>query len=419
MIPYGRQSIDEDDIAAVVDVLRGDYLTQGPAVAAFETALTERFQSHDVVACNSGTAALHMAYAAVGIGPGDVVVVPANTFLATANAAVYLGAQVRFCDVDPMSGLMTPKTLEPALDGDVRLVVPVHFAGMPCDMAAIGELVRSRSPHAVIIEDASHAIGATHRCGTPVGNLKYASMATFSFHPVKHIAAGEGGAVSCDGPKIAKRLREFRCHGMTKDRVDLTKPDEGPWYYEMHRIGMNYRIPDLSCALALSQLSKLDAFIGRRRAIADRYRERLSGLRGIELPDACEPDGSAWHLFCLHIDFENTRLPRESWMMHLRKRGVGTQVHYFPVSDQPYYSVSRDSTSQKATSQDSPSHEPTSRPGPTLMGAREHYRTALSLPMYPGMSDTDHQTVCEAVRQVHRLAHGGGSAATGLDQRAA
>ncbi|MEM1068861.1 MAG: DegT/DnrJ/EryC1/StrS family aminotransferase, partial [Planctomycetota bacterium] len=250
MIPYGRQSIEQQDIDAVISVLQSDWLTTGPALKHFESDLAERCAAKHAVACNSGTAALHMAYAAAGIGPGSVVVIPVNTFLATANAAVYLGADVRFCDVDPDNGLMTPQTLSAVLDSSVSAVVPVHFAGQACDMQGIVDCLNKLSPNATLIEDASHAIGGSYQDGSPVGCSQYASMVTFSFHPVKHIAAGEGGAVMTDCERLKQRLELFRCHGMTKDQAELRRPDEGPWYYEMHRPGFNYRIPEASCALA-------------------------------------------------------------------------------------------------------------------------------------------------------------------------
>ncbi|TWT53714.1 UDP-4-amino-4-deoxy-L-arabinose--oxoglutarate aminotransferase [Rubripirellula amarantea] len=382
MIPYGRQSLNEDDIAAVTQVLRGDFLTQGPAIVEFETKLADRCNADHSVACNSGTAALHMAYQSLGIGPGDVVVVPANTFLATANAAVYLGADVRFCDVDPQSGLMTAQTLEPVLDCDVSLVVPVHFAGMACDMKAIAELVRWTSPRAKIVEDASHAIGALHRDGSPVGSLEWSAMATFSFHPVKHIAAGEGGAVTVNDPELLEKLRGFRCHGMTKDPTKLTKPEEGPWYYEMHDLGFNYRIPEASCALASSQMNRLNDFLNRRRAIAEAYLSAWSTCDIIKLPNSEDLHYSAWHLFCLHVGLKNDSLDRADWMSMLQQRGVGSQVHYYPVCDQPYYRNRYGCDKTHFT------------------GAFEHYRTALSVPMYPAMSDAQVQTVIESVLDV-------------------
>ena len=388
LIPYGRQSISDEDIAAVTNVLRSDFLTQGPAIKRFEAQLADQSDTRHAVACSSGTAALHMAYAALGIGPGDTVIVPANTFLATANAAVYLGAKVRFCDVDPVTGLMTPQTLMKMLDEEVSLVVPVHFAGMPCPMQQIWEVVRVKAPQALIVEDAAHAIGGVHPDGSPVGSLQWSAMATFSFHPVKHIAAGEGGAVTTNDPKLKQKLEAFRCHGMTKVSHELDRPDEGPWYYEMHQPGFNYRIPEASCALASSQMNRLDQFVTRRREIAATYLDQLTDLQGVRLPPRSQLSASAWHLFCLHIDFDASTLDREGWMSELRDRDVGTQVHYYPVCGQPFYR----------------------NQGPwwpeDFEGAFQHYETALSIPMYPAMTDIQVQTVISALYEVSDIAFG-------------
>lgn len=384
MIPYGRQLIDEQDIAAVVETLRSDWLTQGPAVEQFEVGLADYCQAKHAVACNSGTAALHMAYEAAGIGPGKIVVVPTNTFLATANAAIYLGAEVRFCDVDPNSGLMTPETLAKVLDSSVNAIVPVHFAGQACDMEGIGALRRQLAPDAVIIEDASHAIGGQYANGAPIGNCQYAAMATFSFHPVKHIAAGEGGAVMTNQAELNTALQRFRCHGMTKEPALMQRPQEGSWYYEMHSPGMNYRIPDLCCALANSQLKKLDQSVAKRRQIAEAYFRAWQHLPGLTLPSFDHRHQSAWHLFCVHFEFEQTTLNRQTLMTQLKQVGIGTQVHYYPVSHQPFY---------QSRYQLSDSHCP---------GAVAHYRRAISLPMFPAMSSEDIQHVCQQVAKLWR-----------------
>jgi UDP-4-amino-4,6-dideoxy-N-acetyl-beta-L-altrosamine transaminase len=382
MIPYGRQSIDDDDVNAVVQSLRSDWLTQGPAVRQFEQALAGVCQVDYAVACNSGTAALHMAYYAAGVGVGDVVVVPANTFLATANAAIYLGADVRFCDVDPQTGLMTAETLAAVLDDSVKAVVPVHFSGQACDMEALANVVRAKSRHCVLIEDASHALGGVYASGEPIGSPIYSSMITFSFHPVKHIAAGEGGAVTTSCPNLKSKLEIFRCHGMTKVQADLRRPKEGSWYYEMHEPGFNYRIPDISCALACSQLSKLGRFLERRREIASTYFCELNGLPGVQLPSRETLELSAWHLFCLHIDFEAIGQSRQGIMQQLLDRGVGTQVHYFPVPLQPYYENRYGTCEQQ------------------FPGAVSHYQQALSIPMFPAMSDSDLEHVVASLRDV-------------------
>jgi len=382
MIPYGRHSIDQDDIDAVVQSLRSDWLTQGPALRRFEIDLSLRTDAKFAVACNSGTAALHMAYSAAGVGPENTVIVPANTFLATANAAIYLGAEVRFCDVDADTGLMTAEALGATLDDSVRAVVPVHFAGQPCDMASIAQVIQERSPDAVLIEDACHAIGGVYEDGSPVGKPRYASMAAFSFHPVKHIAAGEGGAVTTNCPKLKERLEAFRNHGMTKDSKQLRRRNEGPWYYEMHAPGFNYRIPETACALAASQLAKLDRFIARRREIAGRYLSELADISHLTLPPKSHLNTSAWHLFCVHIDYQQLGFSRTDVMAALQRNEIGTQVHYFPVALQPYYV-------------DQYGHDETQFPG-----ALAHYDRALSIPLFAAMTDTEVQQVISAVKEV-------------------
>ncbi len=382
MIPYGRQSIDDADVEAVAASLRSDWLTQGPALGRFEAELAERCCARFAVACNSGTAALHMAYAAAGIGPGKTVVVPANTFLATANAAIYLGANVRFCDVDPQTGLMVPQSLDSVLDDSVAAVVPVHFAGQACDMAGIQERMQRRCPGACLIEDASHAIGGVYADGSPIGTPRFGSMITFSFHPVKQIAAGEGGAVTTDSSELRERLQRFRCHGMTKDPKQLRRADEGPWYYEMHSPGFNYRIPEAACALASSQLRKLDRFVDRRCEIAQQYLAAFAGIPHLSLPPQSQLVTSAWHLFCLHIDFEKLGRDRVSLASELHAGGVGSQVHYFPVPAQPYYA-------------DLYKHTDSQFPG-----AFAHYRQALSIPLFPGMTDSEVQHVISTLKTV-------------------
>jgi len=382
VIPYGRQQIDDDDIAAVEAVLRTPWLTQGPIVAEFEAAVAQRCRAKHAVACNSGTAALHLAMLAAEVGPGHTILSPALTFLATANCGVYVGASPRFTDIDFDSGLMTAELLEPHLNGTVRAVLPVHFAGAACDMRAIHELVRRRCPQAVIVEDACHALGGSHADGTPIGELRWSDMAVLSFHPVKHIAAGEGGMVLTNEDRLAERLRMFRSHGMTKTPAMLTRPEEGPWYYEMHEVGCNYRIPDLNCALALSQLKKLDRFVARRREIAARYFAALADVPHVTLPDQRLLAQSAWHIFSLHVDFAALGKPRTRVVTELRDAGVGTQVHYYPVPLQPYY---RELLGCRESD---------------FPGAERHYAQALTIPLFPAMTDADVERVVRAIHIV-------------------
>ncbi len=317
VIPYGCHTIDDADVQSVVDALRSGWLTQGPLVVEFEQAVARRCGVRHAVACNSGTAALHLAMLAGGLKPGDQFVVPAITFLATANCGVYVGATPEFCDVDPVTAKMTVKTLRGHLHARTRAVLPVHFAGAACDMPALHRLVRSTSPQAVIIEDACHALGGQHSDGIPIGSLEYADMSVFSFHPVKHIAAGEGGMVLTNRDDLAEGLRRFRSHGMTKDAASLTQPDEGPWYYEMYEPGFNYRIPEINCALALSQLAKLDQFIARRRAIAARYFAELAG----DNPCAVTLQRRARHIGMAHLLLAD-RLQRTREVPHAGDAGA-------------------------------------------------------------------------------------------------
>ena len=381
-IPYGRHLIEDDDVAAVVDVLRNGLLTQGPIAGQLERALAARCGAREAVVASSGTSALHLAVLAAGVGPQDQIIVPAMTFLATANCGVQAGAAPRFADVDFESVLMTADLVAPRLTDTVRAVLPVHFAGNACDMKSISDLVRSECPRAVIIEDACHALGGHHADGTPIGSPKWADMVVFSMHPVKQIAAGEGGVVLTDDDTLARRMRLLRNHGMTKDRADLTAPDEGPWYYEMHEPGHNYRLPDVNCALALSQLEKLDRFTRRRREIAAEYLRELAPLPNVCLPQQSQVDRSAWHIFCLHVDFSALGKSRRRVVDELRRLGIGTQVHYYPVPLQPYY--------RKRLG-----HKPGDFPG-----AEKHYRQALTIPLYPAMTDDDVGRVIESLKRV-------------------
>ncbi|CAO3383362.1 UDP-4-amino-4,6-dideoxy-N-acetyl-beta-L-altrosamine transaminase [Azospirillum argentinense] len=386
LLPYGRQDIDQTDIDAVTAVLRGDWLTQGPAVEAFERALCDRTGAAHAVACANGTAALHLATLALGLGPSDAVVVPAVTFLATANAARYVGAEVAFADVDPDTGLMGPEQAAAAMERAahagwrVRALAPVHFAGQTADMAGLGALADRHG--LAVIEDACHAIGSLDMApdgrALPVGGGAFGTLTAFSFHPVKTIAAGEGGAVTTNDADLAARLRRFRNHGMDRDPVEFEDREAAfaangaanPWYYEMAEPGFNYRLTDLQSALALSQLARLDAFVERRRRLMDLYAERLALLAPLVRPAArvpwCRP---AWHLCAARIDFAAAGRTRAQVMTDLRAQGIGTQVHYIPVHRQPYW--------RKRYG------------GLTLPGADAHYARTLSLPLFPAMADAD------------------------------
>ena len=377
-LPYGRQTIEDDDIAAVTQALRGDFLTTGPLVEAFEVAFAEKVGARHAVACSNGTAALHLAMLALDVQPGEVCIVPSITFLATANCARYVGAEVVFADVDPLTGLMTPDTLAQALtrvgDRKLRAVLPVHLRGDTVELPALAALAQGAG--AVLVEDAPHALGSTMRFGNTaerVGDVRHSAMATFSFHPVKTIATGEGGMVTTNDGRLAGRLKTLRSHGMVRPA------GADPWIYEMPEPGFNYRLPDILCALGLSQLAKLDRFAARRKALAARYADALKPLapvvRPAERPDWSDP---VLHLMVALIDFKAAGKARRQVVDDLRARGVGTQVHYIPVHTQPYY---RD------------------RCGPlSLPGAEAWYETCLSLPLYPGMADADVDLVVDALK---------------------
>ena len=380
MLPYGRQTIEDDDIAAVAEALKADFLTTGPTVDAFERAFAEAVGARHAVACANGTAALHLAMLALDVKPGEVVIAPSITFLATANCARYVGADVVFADVDPESGLITPDTLADAIarvgGRRLRAVLPVHLRGDACDLPGLEALARDAG--AVLVEDAPHAVGTTMKFGNTtevVGDVRHSAMATFSFHPVKTIATGEGGMVTTNDAALAQRLRVLRSHGMVRP--------EGcePWWYEMPEPGFNYRLPDILCALGLSQLAKLPRFAARRRALGAAYREALAPLAPI-VRIATQP---AWsdpvlHLLVALIDFEAAGRTRREVVDVLKARGVGTQVHYIPVHRQPYY---RNLYGELE-----------------LPGAEAWYARCLSLPLYPGMEDSDVAKVAGALKDV-------------------
>ncbi len=388
-LPYGRQQIGEDDVAAVTDVLRGDTLTTGPKVAAFEQAIAGATGASHAVTCSSGTAALHLAAMALNLGPGDKVVVPALTFLATANVVRLTGAEVVFADVDAETGLMRGKELSAALlrdgSGKVKAVFPVHYAGQ---CAAPGQLAAA-ADGLPVVADSCHALGTAYGSGGKIGDCRHAAMETFSFHPVKTIAAGEGGAVTTNDDALAERLRRLRNHGMTRDATSFVrdelardgKGDANPWYYEMTELSPNYRLSDIHCALGLSQLGKLDTFCAARRALAARYDGKLAPLAPLVRPLGrvadCDP---AWHLYVARIDFAALGIERAAVMARLMESGIGTQVHYLPLHMQPYY---RDRYGEMS-----------------LPGAEAFYEQALSLPLFLDMEEEEVDYVVETLGHI-------------------
>jgi UDP-4-amino-4,6-dideoxy-N-acetyl-beta-L-altrosamine transaminase len=382
MIPYGRQSISEADIAAVVEVLRSDFLTQGPAVPAFEQAVASYCGAEYGVAANSATSALHIACRALGVGPGDRVWTSPLTFVASSNAALYCGATIDFVDVDPRTYNMCPAKLEEKLDraanaGNLpKVIVPVHLAGQSCDMAVIHA---AASRHGVrIIEDASHAIGGSYR-SEAIGACQFSDIAVFSFHPVKIVTTGEGGMAMTNDSALADLMRLDRSHGVTRDSEQLQRADAEPWYYEQQRLGFNYRLSDICAALGLSQMSRIDAFTARRRQIAAAYDAAFANL-----PLTCpwqHPDSnSAWHLYVVRVERLRTNRSHRDVFDQLREAGIGANLHYIPVYKQPYYRA---------------------------LGFAEHYccdaeayyAEAISLPIFPAMTDEEQQQVIAAVTE--------------------
>lgn len=370
-IPYGRQTIEEDDIQEVVNVLRSDWLTTGPMVERFEKALAETVGARFAVTFSSGTAALHGAYFAAGVGPGDEVITSPLTFAATANAAVFLGAKPVFADVQEDTGNLDPAHVRRLLTRRTKVLAPVDYAGHPADLDELRDIARDAG--AVVVEDACHALGAVYR-GRPVGSL--ADMTVFSFHPVKHITTGEGGAVTTDNPEFDERLRAFRNHGIIREAAQLTHEPEGPWYYEMQFLGYNYRLSDIASALGYSQLRKLRRFLARRREIAARYDELLRDLP-LRLPARRPYVDPAWHLYVIRL---NDPLRRRAVVDELHRRGVGVQVHYIPVYRHPFY---RERT-----------------PGAHCPNAERFYAGSISLPIYPGLSDAEVERVVRALRSL-------------------
>lgn len=372
-IPYGRQVIDAADRAAVDKVLRSDWLTQGPSVAAFEAAVARACGARHAVACSNGTTALHLACLAAGLKAGDEAVVPPITFAATANAVAYCGARPVFADVRADTLTLDPEAFAAAVTPKTKAVLPVHFAGLPADMAEIGKIARARG--LIVIEDAAHALGASYG-KKKIGACEHSDMAILSFHPVKHIATGEGGMVLTNDDGLAGRLRLFRSHGITRDPALLEKKDEGGWYYEMQELGFNYRIPDILCALGLSQLKKLPRFLARRRALAKAYRKAFASVDGVTLQRLPPGREHAWHLFTIQVP----AVKRRALYDLLHARGILANVHYIPVHTLPYY------------------RRLGWKPG-GFPRAEAYYAGALSLPMHAGLTDADQRRVIAAVRE--------------------
>lgn len=372
MLPYGRQTVDDDDIAAVVAALRSDWLTTGPRVGEFERDFARTVGAAEAVAVSSGTAALHAAMAALRVGPGDEVIVPAITFAASANAVVYQGATPVFADVEPETLLLEPAEVARLMGPRTRAIIAVDYAGQPCDYSAL----RRIADGVPLVADACHALGASDR-GLPVGAI--ANMSAFSLHPVKHITTGEGGMVTTNEPELAARMRIFRNHGITSDH--RRREQLGSWEYEMVELGYNYRLSDIQCALGRSQLGKLADWVARRQAIASRYQAAFDSLPAVRPLQVRRHVSHAYHLFVVQLDLESG-LDRREVFRALRARGIGVNVHYQPVHLHPFYR-------QRFGF------------GPGLCpNAEAAYERLMTLPLFPAMTDDDVEDVIAAVREV-------------------
>lgn len=382
-IPYARQSITEEDIAAVEKVLRSPWLTTGPAIDEFEEKIAAYCGGRYATAVSSATSALHIAYLAAGLSPGDLLWTSPNTFVASANAALYCGAAVDFVDIDPETYNMSVSHLAAKLEQADRqgrlpkVVVPVHFAGQPCAMDEIWTLAQKYG--FTVIEDAAHALGAVFN-GDKIGACRYSHMAVFSFHPVKIITTGEGGLVMTNDPLLHKRLRLYRSHGITRSPEEMTHESHGPWYYQQLELGYNFRITDMQAALGSSQLARLDRFIARRAEIAGNYTRALAGMP-VTTPYQHAKGRSAWHLYVIKLA-EGLQVNRRQAFDGLRQRGIGVNVHYIPVHTQPYY---RKKFGFKTDS---------------FPNAQAYYEACLSLPMYFELTDEEQNYTIRCLQEI-------------------
>lgn len=382
MIPYGRQDISPEDLKAVQDVLLSDYLTQGPKINEFENALVEFTGAKYAIAMNSATSALHVACLALGVGPGDVVWTSPITFVASANCALYCGADIDFVDIDPKTYNLSAEKLEEKLQAAKqknklpKVVIPVHLTGQSCDMEAIHKL--SKEYGFKIIEDASHAVGGKYK-GTPVGDCKYSDITIFSFHPVKIVTTAEGGAALCNSEELKNKLHLLRSHGITRDEGQMAHKSHGPWYYEQIDLGYNYRMTDVHAALGISQMRRLEEFVIKRHQIANKYFELLADLPVI-LPYQHDDTYSAYHLFVIRLA-EGCKKSHLQVFNELRANGIGVNLHYIPVYFQPYY-------------------EKLGFKKGLCPVAETYYSTAISIPMYSAMSDENILKVSSELRNV-------------------
>jgi UDP-4-amino-4,6-dideoxy-N-acetyl-beta-L-altrosamine transaminase len=383
MIPYGRQNINEADIQAVVDVLRSDFITQGPAVPAFENVVASYCGASHAVAVNSATSALHIACLALGVGKGDIVWTSPISFVASANCALYCGAEVGFVDIDPKTYNMSIERLEIKLaeaeknEALPKVIIPVHLSGQPCEMQQIYAL--SQKYGFKIIEDASHAIGAKYQ-NEPVGNCKYSDITVFSFHPVKIITTAEGGMALTNQPELADQMALLRSHGITRDENKMTQASDGPWFYQQVDLGFNYRMTDLQAALGLSQMQRLDQFIQQRHKIAERYNAMLSDV-AVTTPWQHPDTYSAFHLYIIRLQLDKMSLSHKEFFIRLRGSNIGVNLHYIPIYLHPYY--------QKfGYHQDE------------YENANAYYAEAISLPIYPSLTESQQVYIYQTIKEI-------------------
>ena len=386
-IPYGHQSIGNDDVKAVVEVLRSDFLTQGPQAKKFEDAICKYTGAKYAVVVSSGTAALHIAALAAGIKKGDEVITSPITFVASANCVLYCGGKPVFADIQPDTVNINPEEIKKQITRKTKAIIPVHFAGYPCNLQEIRRIAKKYN--LVVIEDACHALGAEYKSNgkwLKIGSCKHSDMTVFSFHPVKHITTGEGGAITTNSKRLYEKLKALKNHGMYKDNLTARK---GPWYYEIRELGFNYRITDFQCALGIAQLKKLKGFLKRRRALADRYNKAFSDLSDfVKLPRYTDKGKNhAWHLYVLRLKLENLRQNRKYIFEKLRSRGIGVQVHYIPVFYHPHY---------KRTLRCNAKNFPNSI---------RYYKEAMSIPLYECLSNTEQEKVIKTIKTVLKNSH--------------
>jgi len=383
MISYGKQSIDQGDIDAVVDVLKGDWVTQGPAVETFEDDLQKYFGAKHVCVVSNGTAALHLAGLALGWESGDIVLTSPITFLATANSILYAGAMPDFVDIDPISYTIDPNKVEKkvkdyrSVGKNVKAIIGIDFAGHPCDWKALREIADKYDLQ--LVNDNCHALGATYLNDKQYA-VKYADLVTQSYHPVKHITSGEGGAILTNNSDLDEKVRRLRAHGMTKD-PNLMEDNDGPWYYEMHEVGFNYRITDFQCALGSSQLKKLDSFVENRREIAKQYNNLFSNIEFIKRPKVQNTVEHSYHLYPLQINFEKLPLTKVEFFEKMKKTGVHLQVHYIPIHIQPFYQENYGFNKGN------------------FPISENFYQNEVSLPVYPDLSTDDQKNVIKKIEE--------------------